>query len=1176
MRASSRPPVPPANAKAAQEFAHALLLKDLWYLQIDLLPQAMIQPYLSIGIQTPYPNYLDHGISDFSRGFFNDWTGMIVRKAGKQAMGANFSAGAGQTLGQAIDSSMPTYEQYRLARDWAEFAAAGRSITNDPDGLVTRMLAMNRPWAHRGTSPEPDFVHQAESFSHQVAQVLGPAAITAAGKRLLTAPKDRSGYLSPALVVNGREYTDPPEALMPLLGEATPRNYLIMIAARHNPYDLSAGVTLYNRWVAAYGEKAVADAAERVRRAPKKPDSFDNLVDAAAIGGNRGEPTPLSVFRDILEGNHDARARVRVMLAFHDKLDSTAAVDAAYSKFAAAYDQARTAKALADMDSIWSLPPDLVSEEYRDLARQRYMGWGDPGDFYPVLIGFLAGTRKVLTARDGAVIEHPLYAAWKNYPIGSTVTFASRNNAEASITLITRTLSKKDGESVTVYGASRRFTDRGPFDFDAGPVSYSARILKELAIDRSTPQNFESEDKGSETIEIGGRKYDTRWRRLKYQYLSRVLTVWYSDSVPGGEVRRLDQQTEYGRTLTTETVLQPFQVPDLKAQSQPPPVVFGAALPRPVNEFARPPAGPGGAQAAGTAVGAPVLPSSIPAGTQLLVTIVDAINVSTVQSGNRFQGKLAAPVRLPNGQVLPAGEEVRIGARLVAHGAAQNLVRILLSAASVSVDGKPIPVTTNEAVKIVPKRSRRPRCSGGHHAAVCRHSRELKSVRSESNNPICRGRAGRSSNTLRPPSEGEMRCSCSTSRSEIGLRRAALLHHSHELVEPFEAVELLRVPYLRPVQRAAQNAQRFVVRFERHGKRMPVFAAQCEGVSCRIGEARGRTVHHFRHQRRASGASAAPGSPPAAATRNRAGPVRTPPPEPLPAASGPHPAGAPHGRAASPAGARPRASSRAARGPRRAAPAARATASAGSTSSGRTEKKAEVNASGRKIGGADLAPVTQLFTEDYMVRFLLENSLGAWWAARHPDSDLPREWDYLRFADDGTPAAGIVSRLAGARRRGDAARPLLRLRPFPRRRLRHAAPDANGRRKAGRRRRRPTPCCATTSSGWNSTPAARRSRPLPSPLAGLEGRRPPRGTHPGSRAPACRWRGVWRNGGGWRKATPGSLKRPRPVVRPLQRRADPRQPDRPAPRDARVGAVPARLDAGGRRAGPRAEAGRRR
>jgi hypothetical protein len=70
------------------------------------------------------------------------------------------------------------------------------------------------------------------------------------------------------------------------------------------------------------------------------------------------------------------------------------------------------------------------------------------------------------------------------------------------------------------------------------------------------------------------------------------------------------------------------------------------------------------------------------------------------------------------------------------------------------------------------------------------------------------------------------------------------------------------------------------------------------------------------------------------------------------------------------------------------------------------DSKDEVNASERKVGGADLGPVTQLFTENYMVRFLLENSLGAWWAARHPDSPLLKSWEYLRFNDDGTPAAG--------------------------------------------------------------------------------------------------------------------------------------------------------------------------
>ena len=76
-------------------------------------------------------------------------------------------------------------------------------------------------------------------------------------------------------------------------------------------------------------------------------------------------------------------------------------------------------------------------------------------------------------------------------------------------------------------------------------------------------------------------------------------------------------------------------------------------------------------------------------------------------------------------------------------------------------------------------------------------------------------------------------------------------------------------------------------------------------------------------------------------------------------------------------------------------------------------RKEEVNRSERKIGGADLAPVTQLFTEDYMVKFLLENSIGAWWAARHPDSDLLSNLEYLRFAERRHPGGEDIPRGRG-------------------------------------------------------------------------------------------------------------------------------------------------------------------
>ncbi len=85
------------------------------------------------------------------------------------------------------------------------------------------------------------------------------------------------------------------------------------------------------------------------------------------------------------------------------------------------------------------------------------------------------------------------------------------------------------------------------------------------------------------------------------------------------------------------------------------------------------------------------------------------------------------------------------------------------------------------------------------------------------------------------------------------------------------------------------------------------------------------------------------------------------------------------------------------------------------------EKKA-INEKQVKIGAAELPAVTQLFTEPYMVKFLLHNTLGAWWAGKvlaadpdlarnAPDEDALREscalpgieWEYLRFVRDPLP-----------------------------------------------------------------------------------------------------------------------------------------------------------------------------
>lgn len=71
-----------------------------------------------------------------------------------------------------------------------------------------------------------------------------------------------------------------------------------------------------------------------------------------------------------------------------------------------------------------------------------------------------------------------------------------------------------------------------------------------------------------------------------------------------------------------------------------------------------------------------------------------------------------------------------------------------------------------------------------------------------------------------------------------------------------------------------------------------------------------------------------------------------------------------------------------------------------------SKRKDQVNASEVKIGADELPAVTQLFTEPYMVDFLLHNTLGAWWVTHYPEKECPVPLSYLRTLDDGTPIAG--------------------------------------------------------------------------------------------------------------------------------------------------------------------------
>ena len=73
------------------------------------------------------------------------------------------------------------------------------------------------------------------------------------------------------------------------------------------------------------------------------------------------------------------------------------------------------------------------------------------------------------------------------------------------------------------------------------------------------------------------------------------------------------------------------------------------------------------------------------------------------------------------------------------------------------------------------------------------------------------------------------------------------------------------------------------------------------------------------------------------------------------------------------------------------------------------ERKKEVNRKGGKIGADELPAVTQLFTEHYMVLFLLHNTIGAWHAGRI----LADRQDVARNAVDEEKLRGLVRLDAG-------------------------------------------------------------------------------------------------------------------------------------------------------------------
>lgn len=79
-----------------------------------------------------------------------------------------------------------------------------------------------------------------------------------------------------------------------------------------------------------------------------------------------------------------------------------------------------------------------------------------------------------------------------------------------------------------------------------------------------------------------------------------------------------------------------------------------------------------------------------------------------------------------------------------------------------------------------------------------------------------------------------------------------------------------------------------------------------------------------------------------------------------------------------------------------------------------TEPKAAAFAKNGKIIKEEIPAVTQLFTPDWIVRYMVENSLGRLWLEGHPDSNLKENWKY--YLDEAEQEPEVQVKLAEIRK----------------------------------------------------------------------------------------------------------------------------------------------------------------
>jgi len=592
------------NIQAAQKNFSALLLeKDLL-----LMHQTSLSGRFSSGSRAQ-PNAMDlmnaiggkvdGGVRPMAGSQFYTWIGLIRKRIGTHGP-MNLFEFPGRYV-TAISEAWPAYKPYVFARDYAEFAAAGRlppGVTG-PDDYIKLFLVLgltdSLDWGDHAPSPEVDRVAEARAEAHdyyeRLTKIFGEAKVRAVATQVMQMGVNQDGILKDpaAMGIIGwnlklkRDVPVPSGLIIPafgmgpygaffaLLTNSGPREYLLGLVAEHTR---RSNMTL-GQWIAqagperqrlelAYGSETLTDAAEEVRRAPKR--LYDGYLLESGINPYRAFMRSAS--------SRNPRGFVRwLILTDVANISSKDALDAAYQKLAARYPEPKILKAARGLIDPQTLPWGL-----REIA------------FVPKSLGSLTALVAVLRGMDDPALmsqKEPerkkdlTYLSWESFVPGATVTVRDLvlqrqepytrkipNGPDMQVAgwervgdpggqamLTTTRLVSVDDKKIMLSWTGRvgnhppgRGDVQAPANAPLGTVftfPFSAQRSMNAKINLIEPvKKIES---GTETLVIAGKPLQTRWWAVTREVTrfnrkeDRIDKVWFSDQVPGGIVKQMSQ-----------------------------------------------------------------------------------------------------------------------------------------------------------------------------------------------------------------------------------------------------------------------------------------------------------------------------------------------------------------------------------------------------------------------------------------------------------------------------------------------------------------------------------------------------------------------------------------------------------------------------------------------------------